>query len=118
MSSRNHIDTVRQHLLDQLQALRDAKPEDLQNELQRAKGVSELAQTAVNTAKVEVDYINAVRGAASSPFLEAPDERDRTPAVPSTPQSPLPAPDDPARLGGPPANHPWRGSVTRHRLQG
>jgi hypothetical protein len=113
-----HIDTVRQALLDQIKALREAKPEDVKGELERARGISELAQVAVNTAKVEVDYINAVRGAASSPFLEAPDERDRTPAVPSTPQSPLPAPGDPARLGGPAADHPWRGNVTRHRLQG
>ncbi|MDO9402084.1 MAG: hypothetical protein Q7T46_11655 [Polaromonas sp.] len=56
----NHISTVRQHLLDQMQALRSAiTPEAVKVELERAKGISDLAQTAVNSAKVEVDYLVA-----------------------------------------------------------
>lgn len=65
----NHISTVRQHLLDQMQALRSAKPEDVKQELERAKGISELAQVCVNTAKVEVDYLVATEQ-TSTPFLE------------------------------------------------
>jgi len=58
--SENHISTVRQHLLDQMAALRGAAtPEAVKVELERAKGISELAQVAVNTAKVEVDYLVA-----------------------------------------------------------
>lgn len=70
----NHISTVRQHLLDQMQALRTAKPEDVKQELERAKGISELAQVAVNTAKVEVDYLIAT-DQTSTPFLEVPPDQ-------------------------------------------
>lgn len=66
----NHISTVRQHLLDQMQALRNAaSPEAVKVELERAKGISELAQVCVNTAKVEVDYLVAT-DQTSTPFLE------------------------------------------------
>ena len=81
MTAHNHIDTVRAHLLEQMKALREAKPEDLSRELDRAKGISELAQVAVNTAKVEVDYLR-VTEQPSAPFLEAPpDEPYRTPKI-------------------------------------
>jgi hypothetical protein len=75
MSTKPHIDQVRQHVLDQMQSLRTAKPEDIERELKRAKGVSELAQVMVNTAKVEVDYIAATKQ-PSAPFLEPPVEVD------------------------------------------
>lgn len=94
----NHISTVRQHLLDQMQALRSAKPEDVKQELERAKGISELAQVCVNTAKVEVDYLIATEQ-TSTPFLEVP-------------------PDQPYiadQSGGLPNGI---SSITRHRLQG
>lgn len=66
----NHISTVRQHLLDQMQALRSATtPEAVKVELERAKGISDLAQTAVNSAKVEVDYLS-VTDQTGSQFLE------------------------------------------------
>jgi hypothetical protein len=94
--STNHIDTVRQHLLDQMQALREAKPEDVQRELDRARGISELAQVAVNTAKVEVDYLK-VTNQPSAPFLEAP-------------------PDEPYRNGQQLPNGIT--GITRHKLQG
>jgi hypothetical protein len=68
-----------------------------------------VAQVVVNTARVEVDYIEAVKGASDSPFLQAPDEVSK-PQIPTARQSPLPTlqQDDPARLGGPAASHPWR----------
>ena len=70
-----HINTVRQHLLDQMAALRGAStPDAVKVELERAKGISELAQTAVNTAKVEVDYLVAT-GQDSSAFLELPQDQ-------------------------------------------
>jgi len=66
----NHISTVRQHLLDQMAALRSASgSEAIKQELDRAKGISELAQVAVNTAKVEVDYLIATEQTCT-PFLE------------------------------------------------
>jgi hypothetical protein len=112
----DHISDVRSALMAQLRALREATPDKLADEIRRAKAVNETAQTIVNTARVEVDYINAINGGASAPFIEAPED-DHPPRIPSKPQSPLPTADDPARLGGPSANHPWRGSVTRHRSE-
>jgi hypothetical protein len=96
--SANHISTVRQHLLDQLQALRSASTlEEVKTELERSRGISELAQVCVNTAKVEVDYLEAT-GQTSTPFLEVP------------PDAPY-ITDDAAPRNG-------ISSITRHRLQG
>lgn len=105
---RTHIDQVRQLMLEQLKALRAAKPgDDLSDELKRSKGVSELAQTMINSAKVEVDYLAVIEGDGDVPFLAAAD------AV-ATPDRHKPK--DPL-LAGPGADHPWRTSVV-HRLQG
>lgn len=98
----NHISTVRQHLLDQLAALRSAStPEALRDELARSKGVSELAQAVTNTAKVEVDYLVAT-GQTSTPFLEVPPD------------------EGVAHLGTTvvPGDRNGISSITRHRLQG
>ncbi|MES2187929.1 MAG: hypothetical protein V4505_25485 [Pseudomonadota bacterium] len=111
-----HISDIRAMLTDQLRRLQAASTEQLAEELRRSKGVAELGQVIVNTAYAEVAYIVAVRGASDSTFLQAPDE-DQPPSAPTSPQSPLPAPDDPARLGGPSPEHPWRGSVVRHKLK-
>lgn len=55
-------------------ALRTASPETVKVELERAKGISELAQVAVNTAKVEVEYLVAT-DQQSSTFLELPPDQ-------------------------------------------
>ena len=71
----NHISTVRQHMIDQLRALRTAQPgEALDAEIRRAKGVSDIAQTIINSAKVEVDYLQATNQ-QSTPFLEVPPDQ-------------------------------------------
>jgi hypothetical protein len=94
----NHISTVRQLMLDQLRALRSCERGDaLADELRRAKGVSELSQTIINSAKVEVEYLNAT-GQSSTPFLEVP-------------------PDQPYITSAPGPNNGIT-SITRHRLQG
>lgn len=98
MTTHNHIDTVRMHLLEQMEALRNAKPDDLKSEVERAKALSELAQVAVNTAKVEVDYLVATEQ-TTAPFLEAP-------------------PDEPYRTTKPEGPQNGITSITRHRLQG
>lgn len=73
----NDISTVRQHLLDQLAALRGASVHTMDRELARSKGVSELAQAVTNMAKVEVDYLRAT-GQTRAPFFEVHPE---TPAI-------------------------------------
>lgn len=103
----NHISTVRQHLLDQIKALRGAAtPEAIAQEIVRSKGVSELAQAVVNTAKVEVDYLKAT-GQTNTPFLDAP------PAAPQLPGAS--ATHDVQRL---PAPGNGITSITRHRVKG
>jgi hypothetical protein len=73
---KNKIDDLRNHLFATLEALRD---KDQPMELERAKTISQVAQTIINVAKVEVDYIEAT-GAKGSGFI--PHEREEAPAVP------------------------------------
>jgi hypothetical protein len=64
------INTLRSELFATIRALRDsANPMDIA----RAKAVSDVAQTIINSAKVEVDMINAVGNRRMSPskFLGA-----------------------------------------------
>lgn len=74
------ITDLRTSLFKALEDLSDktASPETIA----RAKAVSDIAQTIINTAKVEVDYIRAVGGKGGTGFLGAaaapalPDKRD------------------------------------------
>lgn len=105
----SHIDQVRQLMLDQLKALRAAPAgPELYDELKRSRGVSELSQTIINSAKVEVEYLAVIHGDGEVPFLAAPD--DCQPKLP-----PVEKRTDPL-LSGPAPGHPWRSSV--HRLKG
>lgn len=56
---KNRIEDLRNHLFATLEALQD---EDKPMDIARAKAVSDVAQTIINSAKVEVDFINAVGG--------------------------------------------------------
>jgi hypothetical protein len=114
--SEEHISDVRALLIEQLRVLKCAPMDKVAEEIKRARSMSELAQVIVNSAKVEVEYIEAVKGASESTFLQE-KEQERVPHIPSTPQTPLPSADSLTRIG-PPNNHPWRGSVTRHKLGG
>lgn len=75
------IDDLREHLFATLEALRDPeKP----MELDRARAISEVAQTIINTAKVEVDYAKVIGKDVASDFLPAPIRPipSATPALP------------------------------------
>lgn len=94
MTQRNHIDTVRDHLLETLTSLRDRQnPMDVD----RARAIAEVATVLVNSAKVEVEYLKATNQ-ASTPFLEVPPDRQFLP----------------------PEDAPPNGitSITQHRLRG
>lgn len=70
----NHISTVRQALLDTIKDLRDPKnPMDIA----RARAVSEVAQTVINSAKVEVDYLKATGQDCASFLAQKPDDAPR-----------------------------------------
>lgn len=83
---RNKIEDLRNHLFATLEALQDKeKP----MEIERAKTIAHVAQVIINSAKVEVDYIEAT-GAVGTGFI--PDE--------SNPRA------KDADKGGPPARQP------------
>lgn len=68
----NHISNVRRIMIEQLQALRNAATSDaLDIELKRSKAVSDLSQTLINSAKVEVEYLIATDQMQAG-FLEEP----------------------------------------------
>jgi len=72
---KNKIEDLRNHLFAALEALAD---EDKPMEIERAKAISDVAQTIINSAKVEVDYMKQVGGRPVSGFI--PDELgDRPP---------------------------------------
>lgn len=60
----NDIDALRAHLFDTLRGLKDGSVP-----IEKAKAMSDVAQTIINTAKVEVDYAKAT-GTKGSTFLE------------------------------------------------
>lgn len=66
---KNKIEDLRNHLFAALEALSD---KDEPMEIERAKAISDVAQTIINSAKVEVDYMKQVGGRPVSGFI--PDE--------------------------------------------
>jgi len=59
---KNKIEDLRNHLFAALEALADKEnPMDID----RAKAISDVAQTIINSAKVEVDYLKEVGGLGS-----------------------------------------------------
>jgi len=59
-----NIDTLRTHLFDAMKGLKDGSMT-----VEKAKAMSDIAQTIINSAKVEVDYIKAT-DAKGSGFLD------------------------------------------------
>jgi|GEM_PF-607542 len=55
--AKNKISDLRDHLFETLEALKDP---DKPMELERARVISDVAQTIINSAKVEVDLVKAV----------------------------------------------------------
>jgi hypothetical protein len=69
---KNKIEDLRNHLFSTLEALSD---KDDPMALDRAKSIASVAQTLINSAKVEVDFLRVVGGEGSG-FIP---EMDRTP---------------------------------------
>ena len=65
---KNKIEDLRNHLFAALEGLSD---QDNPMEIDRAKAISDVAQTIINSAKVEVEYLR-VAGGRVSEFLAAP----------------------------------------------
>lgn len=63
MSNENDIAELRSHLFDTLRGLKNGEMD-----IDRAKAINDTAQTIINSAKVEVDFVRAT-GAKGSGFL-------------------------------------------------
>jgi hypothetical protein len=60
---KNKIEDLRNHLFATLEALSDTENP---MELDRAKAICEVGQVIINSAKVEVDFINKVGGTGTN----------------------------------------------------
>lgn len=63
---KNKIEDLRDHLFAELEDLRDRR---VQFNPARSRAVVDVAQTIINSAKVEVDFINATGLAKGSGFI-------------------------------------------------
>lgn len=79
---KNKIDDLRDHLFATLEALRD---KNAPMEIELARTIATVAQTIVNSAKVEVEFIKAT-GAAGSGFVPA----ETPPELPAPAESKAP----------------------------
>lgn len=76
--AKNKIDDLRDHLFETIEALKD---EDKPMDLDRAKAISDVAQTIINSAKVEVELVKAVGGTAGSKSLAHQEESRELPNI-------------------------------------
>ncbi len=66
MPPKNKLEDLRDHLFETLEALRDEeKPLDIE----RAKAISQVAQTIIDSAKVEVHFLEVTGQEGGSSFL-------------------------------------------------
>lgn len=76
---KNKISDLRNHLFETLEALKDEeKPMDIA----RAKAISDVAQTIINTAKVEIEFYEATGAIETTEFFDALRLEDRGPTRP------------------------------------
>lgn len=84
MPVHNKIDDLRNHLFETLEALKDDKePMDIE----RARAVADVAKVIVDSAKVEVQFLQVTGAFPMSGFMPVPDaSQPRLPAPKRTPQ--------------------------------
>lgn len=70
---KNKIDDLRNHLFAQLERLGDEtiKGDDLKEEIQRAKAVSEVSAQIVDTARAENERLKLLKRSPGSDFMPA-----------------------------------------------
>ena len=60
---KNKIEDLRNHLFMALEKLNEAEsPDDIKNEIERSKAISEVGKVIVDSAKAEVDFVKATGG--------------------------------------------------------
>lgn len=76
----NTLEDLREHLFATLDALRD---KDNPMEVDRARAISEVAKTVIDSAKAEVDYVRVTGKDATLPVFEPTDNQPALPGVTS-----------------------------------
>ena len=76
---KNTMVDVRNHLIAQLERLGDASPEELAQEIDRAKALGQLGTVLIESAKAEIQFLQAIEGAVPSGFLPS---REQSPTPP------------------------------------
>ena len=71
---KNRMSDLRNHLFETLERLKDG---DKAMDLERAKTISEVAQTIINSAKVEVDFARQMGASPSGAFFGAAPEGEQ-----------------------------------------
>jgi hypothetical protein len=66
---KNKMTDLRNHLFETLEALKD---KDQPMEVERARVISDVAQTLINSAKVELQFMELIGGNEDSQFFEHP----------------------------------------------
>lgn len=64
---KNKIEDLRNHLFETLEALKD---KEAPMDIDRAKAISDVAQTIINSAKVEIDFIRQTGAPGGTGFIE------------------------------------------------
>lgn len=105
----NDISAVRAVLFDTLRKLGD---KDSPMDIDRAKAISEVAQTIINSAKVEVDALRVIGGTGTGFISAIPPKQEPKPALQNLRDKGILA-EDPARPG---ISYPAPG-VIRHTLK-
>jgi hypothetical protein len=79
--AKNKISDLRDHLFETLEALKDPSEP---MEIERARAICNVAQTIINSAKVEIDLVKAVSASApgSAQFFNLPEESRQIPHIP------------------------------------
>lgn len=77
MPAKNSLKDLRDHLFETLEALRD---EDKPMDIDRARAVSEVAGQIIESAKVEVKFLEVTGEAASSELFASREKRGQLPA--------------------------------------
>jgi hypothetical protein len=66
---KNKMSDLRNHLFEAIEALRDEE-KAIPMEVARAKAISDLAQTIINSAKVEIEFANVLGVRIAQPFFD------------------------------------------------
>ncbi len=67
---KNKMSDLRNHLFETLEVLKDAKSEDLEREIARARAVGAIASQVIESAKVEVEFIEATGADLTGEFFD------------------------------------------------